>query len=118
MVTAQQLRQALAAVHASSEDIAARGIFDRGVPVRLRQWIPIARPALAAAIATKAGQHNSGTGADYNGRIADALKMPSLEALVMHYEAQEPGLCPAAALACVQDKFKEWGGPLYQGPWP
>jgi hypothetical protein len=121
VVTVEQLHRALYVVRVATVEFVDLDFFQPGVLVRLDKWIrglPNERVDLATNIALMAGQRFSGTGADINGVALDEKGKPSLESLVLHYDAQEPGLFPEDVLASVRSKLAIHNGPRYLGPWP
>ena len=120
-VSARQLRDAVRLVRHATQEYVERGFFAAGVLTRLDQWIanlPDGLQELADALARKAAQKNTGSGADINGVALDQGERPSLEALVLHYDAESPGLFAPDAVLKVREKLASHGGPAYNGPWP
>jgi hypothetical protein len=120
-VSKEQLQDALMLVQRATQGFVDRGFFQSGVLVRLTQWIhflPSDRKSLAVAIGQKAAEEKTGTGADVNGVALDEEQQPSLEALVLHYSKEEPGLFPSTFVAAARKKLASHGGPRYVGTWP
>jgi hypothetical protein len=120
-VSKEQLQEALMLIQRATQGFVDRGFFQSGVLVRLTQWIhflPTDRKSLAVAIGQKAAEEKTGTGADVNGVALDEEQQPSLEALVLHYSKEEPGLFPSAFVAAARKKLASHGGPRYVGTWP
>lgn len=120
-MTIEQLRGALYVVRVATVEFVDLHFFQRGVLVRLYQWIrglPNNQVDMARSIALMAGQKYSGTGADINGIALDEKGKPSLESLVLHYDKKEPGLFPETALVSIREKLAVHNGPRYLGPWP
>lgn len=121
MITEQQLLQGVEEVRKSTGRFVKRQFFHPGVLKRLEQWIeslPKTKTELAYEIGALAANQDRPGGSIVNGRALDEKKEPSLEALVLHYEAMENGLFAPEFTVAAQTKLATHGGPLYAGPWP
>ena len=101
MVEKARLETALKVVRAATEEWVRVGFFQRGVLLRLDQWmagLPDDRDGLAQAIGDMAGKMRSNTGADINGVALDESAKPSLESLVLHCSARDETLFSHSAI--------------------
>lgn len=119
-VSTAQLRQALDIVEKATAELVRDGTFHHGALTRLRQiqW-PSDTKELAKKIAKKASTLKvSPNGAGMNGVTLDQRGRASLEALVLHYEAQSHGLFPDKAVRAIRSKLAAHHGPKFHGSWP